>query len=332
MKKIIIAIFAISLSTTLSAKKVKFAVDMTGIITSTLGVHVTGDFQVIAGYPLDWDPTSITLTQEGTTNIYSTVVTIPAFQKYEFRFVNGDQTYESEFVPDESRVGYNFNDNRWLYVDSLTNDTTFIGAIQFGMNAPAGLSLVRYKVDIKNALPVSSNGVHVGYNDNGYSSTKIRMYSFGDSIYEIINYYANNTYTFRYFNGNISTTTETVSGTCAVSGNRGLTLVKDTALEMVCFSSCSACVPLSVIELSNPISYFTLFPNPSKNNITFRSTNNELLETITINDVTGKQVKLISDVNQSIYYIVDLKLSSGIYTTTIANKNKEQQHIKLIIE
>jgi len=183
MKKIILACIAITLSTSVFAKKVKFAVDMTGLTTNTLGVHVIGDFQVAAGYPLDWDPSSVLLTQEGTSNIYSIVVNIPAFQKYEYYFVNGDQTYEAEFVPEQSKVGYNFDDNRWLYVDSLANDTTFVGAVLFSGNAPVGLNLIRYKVDLSLVTP-SINGIHITTTSNGFSPNKTRLYSFGNNIFD----------------------------------------------------------------------------------------------------------------------------------------------------
>ena len=175
MKKLLLSITILLTSLCLSAKKVKFAVDMTGQTISAFGVHIVGDFQEAAGYPLNFDPAATPLTQEGSTNIYSIIVTIPAFTKYEYLFVNGDQTYEAEFVPDESRVGYNFVDNRWLYVDSLANDTTFVGAILFSGNAPAGLSLVRYKVDMNNALPVSPNGIHVGTSDDAFSPVKTKL-------------------------------------------------------------------------------------------------------------------------------------------------------------
>ncbi|MBK8686725.1 MAG: hypothetical protein IPN26_18020 [Bacteroidetes bacterium] len=47
------------------------------------------------------------------------VVDLPAFAKYEYKFLNGDQGYEVEVVPEESRANYNLSDNRWIYVDSL---------------------------------------------------------------------------------------------------------------------------------------------------------------------------------------------------------------------
>jgi len=332
MKKIILGLTFIFAVTSLSAKKVKFAVDMTGQTISAFGVHIVGDFQEAAGYPLNWDPAATTLTQEGATDIYSVIVNIPAFAKYEYLFVNGDQTYETEFVPDESRVGYNFIDNRWMYVDSLSNDTSFVGAILFGGNAPTGMSLVRFKVDMNNALPVSSNGVHVGDNMNGFSSTKVPLYSFGGNIYEIISYYQNNSYAFKYFNGNTAVTTETISGTCDVFGNRGLIVTKDTVMSEVCFSSCSACSATSVKEINVLISVFNVFPNPAKDVLMISSTKNDIIASVAVYNVTGQSVKEVSNVNQSNYTLQNLNLSSGLYTVKVSNNNQQSQYIKIIIE
>lgn len=332
MKKILLGLSLIFAVTNASAKKVKIAVDMTGQIISAFGVHVVGDFQEAAGYPLNWDPAATTLTQEGSTDIYSIIVNIPAFAKYEYLFVNGDQTYEAEFVPDESRVGYNFIDNRWMYVDSLTNDTSFVGAILFGGNAPAGLSLVRFKVDMNNALPVSSNGVHVGDNMNGFSSTKVPLYSFGNNVYEIISYYQNNSYAFKYFNGNTAITTETISGVCDVFGNRGLTVTEDTVMAAVCFSSCSACSATSVKEINTTTSVFKAFPNPAKDVLMISSAKNEVIESVTLYNVAGQSVKQVSDINESNFTLQNLNLSSGLYTVKVTSKNKQAQYLKIIIE
>lgn len=332
MKKFLLGLSFVFAVTSLSAKKVKIAVDMTGQIISAFGVHVVGDFQEAAGYPLNWDPAATTLTQEGSTDIYSVIVNIPAFTKYEYLFVNGDQTYEAEFVPDESRVGYNFVDNRWMYVDSLANDTSFVGAILFGGNAPAGFSLVRFKVDMNNALPVSPNGVHVGDNMNGFSSTKVPLYSFGNNVYEIISYYQNNSYAFKFFNGNTAVTTETISGVCDVFGNRGLTVTEDTVMAEVCFSSCSACSATSVKELNTTASAFKVLPNPAKDMLMISSAKNEVIETVTLYNIAGQIVKDIFDINQSNFTLQNLNLSSGLYTVRVTSKNQKSEYLKLIIE
>ncbi|MES2515397.1 MAG: T9SS type A sorting domain-containing protein [Bacteroidota bacterium] len=331
MKKILLGLSLIFAVTQVSAKKVKFAVDMTGQTISAFGVHIVGDFQEAAGYPLNWDPAATTLTQEGATNIYSIIVAIPAFTKYEYLFVNGDQTYEAEFVPDESRVGYNFDDNRWLYVDSLANDTSFVGAILFGGNAPSGFSLVRYKVDMANALPVSPNGVHVGDNMNSFSTTKVPLYSFGNDVYEIISYYQNSSYAFKYYNGNTISTGETISGPCDVFGNRGLTVTKDTVMSPVCFSSCSLCSLTSIKEhsISN---LFNVFPNPAKNKLTIQSAQNDLIEAVIIYNIAGQQVKHFSAIHQHSITFDELDLPAGLYTVKVSDKDKSAQHLKLIIE
>jgi hypothetical protein len=332
MKKALFGLTFIFAALTLSAKKVKFAVDMTGQTVSSLGVHIVGDFQEAAGYPLNFDPAATPLTQEGSSNIYSIVVNIPAFNKYEYLFVNGDQTYEAEFVPDESRVGYNFDDNRWIYVDSLANDTSFVGAIMFGGNAPAGLNLVRFKVDMNNALPVSPNGVHVGDNYNAFNPSKVPLYSFGSGIYEIIGYYAPNSYTYKYFNGNTSGTGETITGSCSVFGNRGITVTKDTVMPAVCFTSCDACSALLVHENAFRVQPFNVFPNPAKNSVTVQSTKNEKITDITILNVSGQVVQTINHINASTHTISGLLLAEGLYLVRVVNANGQQQHLKLTIE
>lgn len=331
MKKLLFGFALLFTAMTLSAKKVKFAVDMTGQTISAFGVHIVGDFQEAAGYPLNFDPAATPLTQEGSTNIYSIVVNIPAFQKYEYLFVNGDQTYEVEFVPDESRVGYNFNDNRWIYVDSLANDTTFVGAILFGGNAPAGLNLVRFKVDMNNALPVSPNGIHVGDSQNAFSPTKVRLYSFGGEIYEIISYYSGSSYAYKYFNGNTAGTGETITGSCSVFGNRGITVTKDTVMPAVCFMSCDACTALSVQEAVSQ-NLFKAFPNPAKNSVTVQSAINERIAHIVILNVSGQVVKTIDDIHAPQYTVSGLSLEKGMYFIRVLNESGQQQPIKLMIE
>lgn len=332
MKKHLFGITILFFTLTMSAKKVKFAVDMTGQVISTFGIHVTGDFQVAAGYALDWDPSATTMAQEGSTDIYSVIVDIPAFAKYEYRFINGNQTYESEFIPEESRVGYNLNDNRWLYVDSLKNDTSFVGAILFGGNAPSGLSLVRFKVDMNNALPVSANGVHVGNNMNGFNSTDVRLYSFGDNVYEIINYFVPNSYSYRFFNGNTAITTETISGSCSVFGNRDLTFTKDTMLPTVCFSSCSACVASGLNEFTDNNSHFELFPNPAKNHLTITSSSNEIIKSVQVLSISGQEIYTTTKVMSTTYHLDNLSLSPGMYFVNVSNSKGQAKNLKLIIE
>jgi len=319
MKKIIIALFCASIAFNGFAKKVKFAVDMDTITPMVTGIHIGGDFQTLAGYAGgDWMSNTTLMTQEGSSSIYSVVVDIPAFAKYEFKFINGDQWYEAEFVPVESRVGYNFNDNRWLYVDSLANDTTFAGAILFSGNAPKGLTLIRFLVDMTNIWNVDPAGVHVAGSFQNWDPTLVRLYSFGSNVYEIIAYDTITTNEYKFYNGNSTGASETVPGACAVNGNRQLQFAKDTVLATVCFSDCSACVPNGIAQNADETS-FTLFPNPAKEytGLSFAIANAEF--DVSLLDHTGKTLVHYQGVRNSLR-IESKELAAGMYFITATNK------------
>jgi len=85
------------------------------------GVHVTGDFQIAAGFAGgNWNPATIRLTQIGTSGIFHVILNIPSKRSMNINMSMEISFYESEYVPEESRVGYLFNDNRWFYLDSLS--------------------------------------------------------------------------------------------------------------------------------------------------------------------------------------------------------------------
>lgn len=268
MKRIITVVFIFAISVSAFAKKVKFSVDMDTITINVNGIHITGDFQDEAGFAADWDPSTTSMTQEvSDPSIYSVVVDIPAFRHYEFKFVNGIFGYEVEFVPQQSRVIYQFNDNRWIYVDSLSNDTLKLAAIIYGTNAPAKKHLLRFRVDMQNAGAVSSNGVHVAGSFQGFDPAATRMHSFDGKVYEYIAYADTGLpavqHEFKYYNGNTTGNSESVPATCAnVNSNRYSVVVSDSLLATVCFSSCAACVTTAIAEAAaeqGPV----VFPNPS---------------------------------------------------------------------
>jgi hypothetical protein len=330
MKKIILAILAVCLVQTASAKKVKFAVDMTGQLVSAFGVHVTGDFQTLAGFAGgDWASNTTPLTNEAGTDIYSIVVDIPAFAKYEYKFVNGDQFYEAEFVPVESRVGYNFVDNRWIWVDSLANDTTFVGAILFGGNAPAGLNLIRFLVDMNQQASVDPAGIHVAGTHQGWNPATTMLYSFEPGIYEIINYVTVGTYEYKYYNGNVTGTEETVPSACATNGNRSIVVSKDTVLESVCFASCSSCSTTG-ITANTTAEKIKLYPNPFTTSLNIEFENNAKRE-VAIFDLTGRKINSFSLENSSVK-IERGSLSSGAYILNVKEENGKSTFARLIVE
>lgn len=314
------------------AKKVKFAVNMSGQTVSPNGVHVTGDFQTAAGYTGgNWLADVTLMKKETDTNIYSVIVDIPALKKYEYKFVNGDKFYEVEFVPVESRVGYNFNDNRWLYVDSIANDTTFVGAILFAGNAPAGLTLLRFLVDMQSVAAVSSAGVHVAGNYQNWNTTSNRLYSFGDSVYEIISYVDTGNYEYKYYNGNATINSENVPSSCAVGGNRGVYVSKDTVLNAVCFSKCFTCNNTGFETVMSMINH-EVFPNPTNGFFTISFNDMIVYHHITLMDVTGKEIGNYDVYNDSSFSIERKYLEPGVYFIDISSGGNLRSSQKLIVQ
>jgi hypothetical protein len=310
------------LSFVAQAKKVKFGVDMSGLVISPNGVHVTGDFQTIAGFAGgDWNSASTLLSNETGTDIYSIVVDIPAFQKYEYKFVNGDQFYEVEFIPVESRVGYNFNDNRWLYVDSLADDTTYVGALIFAGNAPAGLELIRYKVDMENIFSIDPAGVHVAGNYQGFDPSKTILYSFVPDTFEVIEYLPTGNYEFKYYNGNTLAGEETVPVSCSQNGNRFIALTGDTVLPTICFSDCSLCLPNAVEKIKTLQNQIQLFPNPACNFVQIDLREMDQPVRVDLFHQNGQMVRSFSSNGEKIFQLQRNQLPAGIYFVVVTKSD-----------
>lgn len=326
MKKIILLAAVLLTATASFAKKVKFSVNMAYEVVDTTGVHVTGDFQAAAGYPGgDWMPnTTVMLPELSDPNIYSVVVDIPAFSVYEFKFLNGDQTYNVEFVPIESRVLYNFDDNRWIYVDSLANDTLMMQPVVFGANAPTGQYLLRFRVDMANVSSVSTAGVHVAGDFQNWDPSATQLYSFDGTMYEYITYvdtgYNSLVHEFKYLNGNTSGDYETVPSSCATNTNRGTTVPKDSILESVCFSYCSSCLTIGIHEQVSAAN-LQLAPNPTNDYSTLAFNDGKNTHAISVTDISGRVVRTYASYEGNVLRMEKEGLGEGMYFITVLDGN-----------
>lgn len=312
MKKFILLLALAALTGSGFAKKVKFAVNMTGIEIDPGGMHIAGDFQTVAGFPGgNWEPDTTPLEKEGDTDIYSIIVDIPAFQKYEYRFVNGSGFYGSEFIPFESRVGHDFNDNRWIFVDSIANDTTYVGAILFGGNAPDGMYLLRFQVNMQNEPNIASEGVHVAGSFQGWDPAGIRLYSFVNQLYEIICYVYPGSYEYKFFNGNTAESVEIVSGNCVINGNRQAEVLDHLIIDPVCFAHCVDCIFVGIEDTNNPTAGI-IYPNPCSDFVFLNLPGSETV-LVSIFNIIGSEV-LSQEIAGQIRYRLDVKsLKGGLY-------------------
>lgn len=335
MKIQILLIALILAVTTANAKKVKFSVDMTGLPVNTTGVHVSGDFQDEAGFEGgDWQSNTTEMLSQDGSAIYSVVVDIPAFAKYEYKFINGDQWYEVEFVPLESRVGYDFNDNRWVYVDSLYNDTTLIPAVLFSGNAPAGHYLLRLKVDLSLEDMIDPAGVHVALDFQNMDPASTKLYSFGEDVYEQIVYveiltgYAHCSYFF--VNGCTEAGFEVVPVECAFDLYRYIEIPEDTIAETVCFSECVSCDAIGIPEVLQDHGAI-IFPNPCRELATVEFNDADSVHQVTVTDLLGNTMRIYKDCHTKTITLSTDELPAGIYFVRIETGNRWLSTLRLVI-
>jgi hypothetical protein len=258
--RVLAAALAFLLSiTALSAKQVQFRVDLGSLTANATKVHVAGDFQVIAGYSEDWNPELTEMTNIEGTTIYAVTVNIPAFHKYEYRFYNGNQGYDSEFIPDESRVGYDYDDNRWVYIDSSDNEVLALPAIVFAGNAPKDKYLIRFKVDLEKENIASGAKISVYSPTDGWNQLTSRLYCFTGKYYEGIQYFSSGELLYKY---KIDDNFETLPSSCSTDEFRLFSVGKDSAFPEICYANCTICSLVSVEEISSADDV-TISPIPS---------------------------------------------------------------------
>lgn len=268
MKKLLLIVVLAGLALSTQARKVMFRVDMTGQTVGANGVHMPGNFKDV-NYDgvfenanlVNWDAGSNAMTDPDADQIYTIIMDLAPDLAYEFKFINGNDWPGSESVPNISQVGGG-NSNRWTWVNSGT-DTLVLPAIRFGQSSPAGMKTIRFRVNMALVTAVSSNGVHVAGDFQGWNPSKSRMVnyagngSFTGNVYEYIGHVATGATggatEYKFVNDNSWGGAENVPSSCAVNGNRTFgTFTNDSVLNRVCFSSCDDCpsAPLPVYDVT----------------------------------------------------------------------------------
>jgi hypothetical protein len=270
MKKLLLIVVLAGLALGTQARKVMFRVDMTGQTVGANGVHMPGNFKDV-NYDgvfenpnmVNWDAASNALTDPDADNIYTVVLDLAPSLVYEFKFINGNDWPFAENAPAISQVGGG-NSNRWSWVNSTSGtDTLVLPAIRFGQSAPAGMKAIRFRVNMSLVTAVSTNGVHVAGDFQGWDPSKSRMLNyagngaFTGNVYEHIGYAATGATggatEYKFVNDNAWGGAENVPSSCAVSSNRTFgAFTNDSVLNRVCFSSCDDCpsAPLPVYDVT----------------------------------------------------------------------------------
>lgn len=314
------------------AKHVRFAVNMqySGMLNAN-DAYMSSTFQSAIGMGGDLTHGFLHLTQStADTNIYYATYDIPAFQMYEYQFELGIAGYSMENIPLESQSL--LNGYRWLYIDSISNDTLNLPAVYYNGNNSATEIMYRFKVNMANES-VSPDGVHIAGNFQNNDPASTIMYSFGNGIYEYMAYLTPGTQVdYKFYNGNTLANAEVVPSNCAQSGNRIINNVDSAQiLPTVCFSSCVNCIPLNTVNVSH-VNSFSLAPNPICDISKLTFNDNAKSHSVSIFDMEGRTVMQINNISTNSIEINKEMLAASCYFLQIENDKNERTTLKLIIE
>jgi len=249
MKKIFTFCFvALSAMMAQAQVAVTFNVDMTGQTVSANGVHMAGNFNDVnydgtaenAAY-VNWNPSAIALADQGN-GIWSVTLNLVA-ERYEFKFINGNDWPFAEDVPPACQVEVAGNDNRFWSISGL--NATESMTVCYASCAACGENTVRFRVDMtQEAAGVNPAGIFVAGNFQGWNPAGSQMIDpDGNGTFE--GYFSIGTATsaqFKFINGNDWAFAESVPAECNVSGNRELNVADaNTVADVICFSACGPC-------------------------------------------------------------------------------------------
>ncbi|MBF9237012.1 T9SS type A sorting domain-containing protein [Hymenobacter sp. BT683] len=145
--------------------QVRLAVNMQGQTVSRAGVHVVGNFQALAGYGANNDPTTVALRDDNGDGTYEVQLALPAPGRFFYRFVNGNTLAEAESVP--AACGTDDGTGTRLRVLDATADVNTPAATCFGTCQNCGTSPTSYSTYWWNDAVFYEVFVRSFYDSNG---------------------------------------------------------------------------------------------------------------------------------------------------------------------
>ncbi len=145
--------------------QVRLAVDMSGQVVSSAGIHVTGNFQAFAGYGADWNPATTPLTDDNSDGVYEILLSLPAPGLFQFKFINGTAWTGAETVSTTCGL-----DDGTGNVNRLLDATGAVNApptVCFGACGPCGGPPVTYTTHWWNDAVFYEIFVRSFYDSNG---------------------------------------------------------------------------------------------------------------------------------------------------------------------
>jgi hypothetical protein len=173
--------------------------------------------------------------------------------------------------------------------------------------------------------------VHVAGDFQNWDATKTILYSFGSNVYEVISYVTAGTYAYKFYNGNLAGTVETVPLACATNNNREIAVTGDIVLPEVCFNACVSCSLTGINTIGNQ-SFSVLSPNPANSLSRMLFADQRDLHQVFITDLTGKHVRSYVNINGTALEIKRENMDAGIYFVHVVSDENTSSFYKLIFE
>ena len=318
MKKIFTFCFvALSAMMAQAQVAVTFNVDMTGSTVDANGVHMAGNFNDVnydgtaenAAY-VNWNPSAIALADQGN-GIWSVTLNLVA-ERYEFKFINGNDWPFAEDVPPACQVEVNGNDNRFWSISGA--NATESMSVCYASCAACGENAVRFRVDMtQEAAGVNPAGIFVAGDFQGWNPAGSQLIDpDGNGTFE--GYFSIGAATstqFKFINGNDWAFAESVPAECNIAGNRELNVVEpNTVVDVICFSACGPCQAPTPVLFRVDMSLQTVNANGPHVAGSFQGWN------------PGDANTLMTDPDGDNIYEVTLLLQPGTYQYKFVNGNE----------
>ena len=247
-----------------------FRVDMREQTIHPNGIHVAGDFQQLAGFASNWDPSSCVMSDPDQDSIYELTVNIP-IGSYEFKFINGNDWSGGEGIDPACASAQG---NRFISIATDFSTVPFcFGSCWACDTTGSGIFDLTFQVDMGQET-VDPSGVHVGgdfqaiggFGSNWNPSTAQMLDPDGDGVYELTVTLPVGTYQYKFVNGNSWGKDESVPPACSGnSGDRSIDVTGDMSTPSICFEACRACStsPLPNVDITFQVdmSQQTISPN-----------------------------------------------------------------------
>jgi hypothetical protein len=234
---------------------VTFRVGMYGQNISSNGVHVAGNFQTLAGFPNNWDPSSTQMQDLDGDSIYELTLILPA-DTFEYKFINGNTWNNAEIVPQTCGVGISaLNREIEFSSDTVLKAVCFSSCKICPQSIPPTLYPITFKVDMR-LENISPDGVHLVGDFSNWTVDSIPMINNGKGLFEVtLNLDSGQTFQYKFINGNSFAGEENVPALCGVPNglgnfNREVTVSNPTVLDSLCFGKCLPCNLASLNQIN----------------------------------------------------------------------------------